>query len=409
MRFKICTAGRRSGKTELAKRKLVLSLWDCLIHQRDWQDPRFFAAAPTRDQARRIFWDDLKRLTPTAWLDGRARESDLMLRTRWGAELHVLGLDAPARIEGTPWDGGVIDELANCKPGIWDAHIRPALSDRKGWVWQIGVPDFDAPGQVEYKKRHDEARSGIDPEWSAYNWASADILDPQEVASAKRRMDPLLFDQEYGGKFVLAGGLAFPTFDYATHVGNDTARALTQYDPNLSLCWSLDFNVDPMCSGIIQHHKGVIRVIKEFVLPDTDTNVMCEAFIEWVEENKIDARNVRVYGDPTGKARDSTSGKSDWSIVRQRLKNFEPIIKVPSAPWPIKDTLNSLRAKVKNAEGNVGLYVNADCTVLIDDFGKLLWPSDLSDGHCVAWLRYFTMREYPVNSGHQTTSSAVLG
>jgi hypothetical protein len=57
-RFNVVPAGRRSGKTELAKRKLVRR---ALAATTSWV-PSFFAAAPTRDQAKRIYWDDLKAL-----------------------------------------------------------------------------------------------------------------------------------------------------------------------------------------------------------------------------------------------------------------------------------------------------------------------------------------------------------
>jgi hypothetical protein len=305
----------------------------------------------------------------------------------------VVGLDKAERIEGTPWDGGVIDELANCKPGIFDANIRPALSDRKGWLWLIGVPDFDSPGQVDYFRMYDMARTGGDSEWAAFSWPSADILDPAEVESARRYMDPLLFDQEYGGKFIKPGGLAFPTFDYQTHVRDDLAK----YDPALPLCWCLDFNVDPMCSGIVQHHNGQVRVIHEFALRDSSTDTACMAFLEWLETNKIDARGrLAYYGDATGHARDSTSGTTDWKIVANRLKNLQAACKVPTAPFPIKDTLNSLRAKLLNAAGVANLFINSACRQVVADFGNLLWPSDLSEGHAVAWLRYFVQYQYPV-------------
>jgi hypothetical protein len=55
-RFSVVPAGRRSGKTELAKRKLVASMHV----KKAWADPRYFASAPTRDQAKRIFWRDLR-------------------------------------------------------------------------------------------------------------------------------------------------------------------------------------------------------------------------------------------------------------------------------------------------------------------------------------------------------------
>ena len=84
-RFKTIHAGRRSGKTELAKRYLVLCLHDCLKNRREWTDPRFFAAGPVRDQTKRIFWGDLKRMIPESWRR-RTYEGDLCIITKWGAE-----------------------------------------------------------------------------------------------------------------------------------------------------------------------------------------------------------------------------------------------------------------------------------------------------------------------------------
>ena len=38
----------------------------------------------------------------------------------------MVGLDRPQRMEGVSWDGGVIDEYADRRPGTFDAHVRPA-------------------------------------------------------------------------------------------------------------------------------------------------------------------------------------------------------------------------------------------------------------------------------------------
>jgi len=392
-RFKIVPAGRRSGKTELAKRKLVLSLID--RHPRrepkPWSDPRYFAAAPTREQAKMIFWNDLKALVPRNWVR-RIYETDLCITTRWGAELWVRGLDKPERIEGSPWDGGVIDELANCKPGIWNEHIRPALADREGWCWLIGVPDRDAPAQAEYKKMYEAARDGVNPEWAAYTWPSSDILPAEEVEAMRQTMPHDTFEQELGGKFLIAGGLAFPAFHYKLHVNDDIAR----YDPSLPLCWSLDFNVNPMCSGLIQHHKGIVRVIHEFRLIDSSTDVACDAFIDYCNQHQINTNNVYLYGDSTGNARDSTSGVSDWMIIQNRLKNLGPSLRVPRGAPLRKDTVNAVRAKLKNAKGDASLYINSSCRQLISDLQEAIWPDHMEAQHALAWLRYFCHREYPV-------------
>lgn len=55
IRFPLVPAGRRSGKTERFKRFLV--------KQANRIVGMYFAAAPTHAQAKKIFWDDLKKLT----------------------------------------------------------------------------------------------------------------------------------------------------------------------------------------------------------------------------------------------------------------------------------------------------------------------------------------------------------
>ncbi len=106
-------AGRRSGKTELAKRRLVVAI----PRDTGFADPRYFAAAPTRDQAKRIFWKDLKALIPSEWVR-RIYETELCITTIFSSEVWVVGLDKPQRIEGVAWDGGVLDEYANMRAGM---------------------------------------------------------------------------------------------------------------------------------------------------------------------------------------------------------------------------------------------------------------------------------------------------
>jgi len=56
VRFPVVPAGRRSGKTERFKRFLVKEAGRNAGEM-------YFAAAPTRDQAKKIFWNDLKLLS----------------------------------------------------------------------------------------------------------------------------------------------------------------------------------------------------------------------------------------------------------------------------------------------------------------------------------------------------------
>ncbi|MEE4462652.1 terminase family protein, partial [Azotobacter chroococcum] len=113
IRFPLVPAGRRSGKTERFKRFLVKQA--SAVHG------IYFAAAPTHDQAKKIFWDDLKAFTLSCTHSRRPSESDRIIYMESGSEIHVIGLDKPQRIEGIPWTGGGIDEFADIKPDAWEA------------------------------------------------------------------------------------------------------------------------------------------------------------------------------------------------------------------------------------------------------------------------------------------------
>ena len=161
-RFNVVPAGRRSGKTEIAKRKLINALYT----PANEPDPRYFAAAPTRDQAKAIFWNDLKLMVPRHLLAEAPRETELCIKIINGAELYVVGMDKPERIEGRPWNGGVLDEFGNMKPGAWGENVRPVLSDRSGWCDLIGVPEgrnhyYDVAKYAQFG----DPLIGTDPEW----------------------------------------------------------------------------------------------------------------------------------------------------------------------------------------------------------------------------------------------------
>jgi len=209
-RFRVVAAGRRSGKTERAKRKLILAA----LTPPDVVNPRFIAAAPTRDQAKRIFWRDLYELCDRNWLEDISR-SDLELRFKTGATIQVVGLDVPERIEGIPIDGAILDEYAECKPEAWKQSLRPTLSTRgrpPGWCWFTGRPK----GRNHFYDLWRDAKTL--PDWDAFHWRSSEVLDAREIESAKRDLDPLTYAQEYDADWVTFEGRAYYQWDPNVHL-----------------------------------------------------------------------------------------------------------------------------------------------------------------------------------------------
>jgi hypothetical protein len=397
--WRILFAGRRGGKNELCKREVASLCWRDYRTQRA-EEGRYALIAPTERQARRVWWRDLKKLIPTSWLAQKPNESELYLRMRWGSEIHVGGFDRPERWEGSPWDVLYIDEIANCRPDSIDAHIKPMLieSERMGRVVAMGVPDMDAPGQSQYERMHDLGANG-DPDYDLFTWPSSDIQPIERIDRVRRTMDKNLADQELGGQFVKRGITFAPDFDRHLHVRE------TYYDPNRPIFWSLDFNIDNQASLIGQHWAAprpdqlplMTIYIHDELCVRAKTDTVVDAFFGRCQQREFRLENgVEIYGDASGIGRDSTSGQSDWFIIQNRLKNHRVQYGVLTSNHHIADTRNAVNAKIKNSAGEIAIYIHPRCTNLISNLTSASWPSDLTDEHWLAALRYFCMSAYPV-------------
>lgn len=406
-RFNICAAGRRSGKTEHFKRKVIRK---AMMAHAVRPDARFFAAAPTRDQAKRIFWADLKKMVPKQFLAGEPSESELTIRLINGAEIVIVGLDKPERMEGSPWDGGGIDEIANVKPNAWSENIRPCLSDRLGWCDFTGVPE----GRNHYydlaeRAKAEELELGEKAQWRFFHWVSADILPPAEIAAARRDLDELTFDQEYNASFVNFQGRAYYGYDPLQNTGR------LDWDPRGPLIICFDFNVDP----------GVAVIAQEMMLPNgyPGTGILGEVRIERNSNTAMVCRKliedwgthpgpVRIYGDATGGNRGTAKlAGSDWDIVRDMLTpvyGHRLEFHVPRANGTERARINAMNSRLCSADGMRRLMVDPvyaphtakdldGVCVLPGSAGELDKVSDKKLTHLSDALGYYVVAEFPTS------------
>ena len=402
-RFIVNPAGRRSGKTELAKRKIV---YRALLGT-EFARPRFFAGAPTRDQAKRIYWDDLKALVPRDFIRSIS-ESELIIRLVTEAEIHVIGLDKPQRIEGSPWDGGVLDEFANMRPNAWMANVRPALSDRRGWCDFIGVPE----GRNHFYELYRSAQERDDEDWETYHWASGDILPEAEIDAARRDLDPLTFQQEYEASFVNFLGQAYYCFSDVEHFAD------LEYDPALDLVFCFDFNVSPGVAVIAQEQEreGGWRgtcVIGEVHIPrNSNTPAVCNRLIEDWRHHK---GNVYIYGDATGGAQGTAQTEgSDWELVEQLLRpHFSLKKRVPRANPTERSRVNSVNSRLKSTAAEIRLMINPHkAPYLVRDMegvrlleggsGEIDKRFDADLTHISDALGYYIAAEFPIGGDRMT-------
>ena len=289
VRFPIIPAGRRSGKSERGKRYITKV---ALTKKTKFDINRYFCGAPTRAQAKAIFWDDIKLLSKNFWIRD-PEETSLTVFTKYGdiqSTIQVLGLDEPARIEGSPWNGGIIDEMRKIKPKAWTQHIVPAMTDRHGWCWRMGVPE----GRGSYYEQALEAAGGKIPTTIAgdgvislnndgqegyYSWFSADILDPDEIAYFKSKLDPKLFRQEFEGSFESAEGLVYYGYTPDNYPDGNLDSNIS-YNVDIPVYLSFDFNVNPMTASLSHRRKvnGVneIHVFDAYYVPNSNTRSLCD-------------------------------------------------------------------------------------------------------------------------------------
>lgn len=393
-RFNVVPAGRRSGKTELAKRKLVRAALFGSDHDR----PRYFAAAPTRDQAKRIYWTDLKALMPKQFVVD-VSETELRISLVTNAELWIVGLDKPERIEGSPWDGGVLDEYGNMKAKAWPENVRPALADRNGWCDMIGVPE----GRNHYFDLWQQAATSDG--WARYHWKSADILPADEVAAARNDLDELTFQQEYEGSFVSFEGRCYYPFNDSDHC----APLRDGYDSTQPLVLCFDFNVAPGVAAVVQEQQHGTAVIGEVYIPrNSNTPAVCRKLAQdWGNH----AGQVICYGDATGGASGTAQvAGSDWDLVTRELRPIfgdRLIIRVPKANPRERARVNAVNARLKAGDGTVRLKVDPTAaphavrdlegvTLLDGGSGEIDKRADATLTHISDALSYYVNYEFPI-------------
>ncbi len=392
-RFKVVPAGRRSGKTERAKR---------FVAKQAMRNPgeRYFIAAPTRDQVKKIYWQDMKLLCFASLCRKPPSETELTIFLDNGTEVQLIGLDRPERIEGAFWSGGVIDEIADIKADAWESNIRPALDtfnpsrpEYRAWCWLIGVPD----GLNHYYEMAQYAETANDPDWRLYHWKSSEILPADTIAAAKRQMSAKQYRQEYEASFETATGRIYEDYSAENYTGESIK-------PHEQLLWYHDFNYTPMSSGVGVRRGDALYLLEEIILTSA---VARQSAMEFVERYRLhENKNVIVYGDPAGRAGEKHGHASDYTEIESVLRsnNWKFERRVKAAAPAIKDRQNAVRAKIKNAAGEVSMFVNPRtapythkglATVQTKE-GSSYQEQDSDYQHITTAVGYMTDYEFPI-------------
>jgi hypothetical protein len=361
-RFRVIAAGRRSYKTETAKRILLIG---DKHHRGAFSTPggRFFYTCPTRDQAKHNAWEDLKKLTKSRQTRTPS-ESELIIWVRADgggeAEICLIGLDKPARIEGRMWHGGIMDECADMKAGVWGQHVQPVTADTGAWVIFIGVPDFAGPGGKDFKEQFDKGLNPDVAEWDSHTWFSDAVLPADVIEEAKTTLSPALYRQEYEASFETAPGRAYSEFAKTLHVKT------APYRPDLPTLVGCDFNSGHHNWGMYQYDAATTtyRAFDEVYLQSATVEGMCVALKDRCRVHGINEASLQFFGDYSGTAH---KAEATWSAWEQIKAAFPACGYHYQLQGPIADRINLVNAYLRNAAGQVRTVIDPRCRQLIND------------------------------------------
>lgn len=160
----------------------------------------------------------------------------------------------------------------------------------------------------------------------------------------------------------MMGARAYPAFDRMIHVVNDMPEIAIRRP----ICWAWDFNVEPMVSLIGQIDGDVYNIHYELVLESGNIAEMCERFRQ---VRPAHGSEIWLYGDSTGTRRTGQTGKSDYWLIMNEMKQYGVPIRMrvpPENPW-VPDRVNAVNRLCRDEEGQVRLRVSAACQELIAD------------------------------------------
>jgi hypothetical protein len=344
--------------------------------------------APSYRMCKNILWDQLKgKLKDLRWVEA-TNEAELKIRLKNGSVIHLKGADNPDSLRGVGLNFIVLDEFQDIDPRVWTEVCRPTLSDKGGNALFTGTPR----GVGSWSHEMYSMALSTDG-WEAWTYTTLDggNVPQTEIDEAKRDMDLKTFQQEYLATFNTYSGMVYYNFDREEHLRSTSNPDLRE------IFVGQDFNVGALASAIAVIDGDKIFFVDELLLDSSSTEDTCDELKRRYPNSKIN-----IFPDPAGRQRKtSAGGKTDISILQNA--GFE--VKVRNGHTPVRDRVNAVNSKLKNARGNIGLYIDPKCKNIINSLEKMIYKPGTNvidkDGkldHMADAVGYLVDYLYPVRT-----------
>ncbi len=202
------------------------------------------------------------------------------------------------------------------------------------------------------------------------------------------------------GKFVnLTAGRVCKPFDEELHViYRDDIDSLLQ---TVQVEGGIDFNVDYMTAEFYFDIGGHVHYFKEFRKSNTDTYEIAQMISSYFKDKT--RMQIRIYPDATGKARKTSSTRSDHQILQEY--GFK-VITEKSNP-PVRDRVNAWNKKLRDRSITIQ---KGECPYLIEDNEIMVWKNgDLDQKTDPKRVHAFDGGSYPIAYKYPIRNRTIRG
>tara|TARA_R100001463_G_scaffold38166_1_gene81953 strand:- start:282 stop:1505 length:1224 start_codon:yes stop_codon:yes gene_type:complete len=354
-RFRVLITGRRFGKTFLALNELAK--FSRYPRKKVWY------IAPTFRMCKDIMLDPLvEKMTKHKWIS-KVNYSDLSITLKNKSLIQLRSSDNFNSLRGVGLDFICMDEFSDVDERAWYEVLRPTLSDksREGSALFLGTPRGFGNWSYNLFTRQDS-----DKNWQSFQYTTLDggQVSQNEIDQAKNDLDDRTFKQEYMASFEKYSGQIYYNFDRQENVIDEYTTTTN------SIHIGIDFNIDPVSAVISEVKQDNLYVYDEIVIYSSNTDELVEEI-----NNRYSGKHIFVYPDPASKQRKtSAGGRTDLSI----LKNAGYNVRVRNAHPLIRDRINAVNTKLKNAKGLRTLFIANNCKNVIKSIERQIYKEGTS-------------------------------
>ena len=317
--------------------------------------------APTFKMAKEICWSDLKQfLSKHNWVED-INETTLTIRIRkTNSIISLKGAENFDSLRGTGLNFLVLDEFADIDKRSWFEVLRASCSDKEARVLFTGTPRGYGNWSYELYQKGKQ-----DVEWESFQYTTLQggMVSKQELEQAKQDVDIRTFRQEFEGTFENYAGAVYYNFHPVDSVIE------RQIDWKKPLHLGLDFNIDPMSCAVAQIDKNKIYFVDEIVIYSSNTDEMCQE----IKDRYGTKIPIIIYPDPACRQRKtSAGGRTDLSI----LQNAGFTVKAKLKHTAIRDRVNNVNSRLKDANGHRNIFISKSCKTIIKGLQRQVYKEN---------------------------------